>query len=136
MGEEVQEVNPACIEVNGTDEPELVSGDVEDNHGLLALDLHKIGVREIAAHFGERFPFGVASDLGPMEQGRSGGAVCLGPFDERRCFDESHGGEQSRTMGTRGASLRRGWRGNWQVDVRHRIQGFALGFALDVGVVR
>lgn len=136
MGEEVQEVNPACVEVNGTDEPELVSGDVEDNHGLLALDLHKIGVWEIAAHFGECFPFGFASDLGPMEQGRSGGAVCLGPFDERGWFDESHGGEQSRVPGTLGAPLWRGWRGNRQIDVRHGVQGLALGFAFDVGVVR
>lgn len=40
MAEKIQEENPAGVEMNGGDEPEVVPGDVEDEHRTLAFDFH------------------------------------------------------------------------------------------------
>ena len=91
MGQEVQKVNAALVEVYGTDEPELVASYVEDNHGLEALNFHHVGMRKIAAELAKRFPIDLVHGFIPVQQGWRGGAVAFGPLSEGGWLNDAHG---------------------------------------------
>lgn len=60
MAEKIQEENPACVEMNGRNEPEMVSCDIENEHRPPAFDFDHVGLWKISADLSQRFPTSLA----------------------------------------------------------------------------